>query len=298
VRRIRLDPRLRPVVTASVTLGLATGVFAISFGVLAVSAGASVAQTCAMSLLVFTGASQLSAVSVIGAGGSLGSALGGALLLAARNGVYGLTMAGRMRGRLATRLLAAHITLDESTAMSSAQEDPEAQRVAFWITGVSIYVFWNIGTLIGALAGDAIDPETFGLDGCVPGGVRRDAVAAAAHAARTRRARARRGDLPRDHPVVPLGVPAAVRDARDRGRGSRRPRAARRRRSPRRRWSVGVTWALVSRSPRRIRVQGRSARRDRRADRAARVARCIALIPAALFAALVVKDTFSTGQHL
>src|SRR5688500_13417072 len=121
-----------------------------------------------MSLLVFTGASQLSAVSVIGAGGSAGSALGGALLLAARNGVYGLTMAGRLRGRLATRLVAAQLTLDESTAMASAQDDPRAQRVAFWSTGASIYVCWNIGTLVGALAGSSIDPETYGLDGAFP----------------------------------------------------------------------------------------------------------------------------------
>ena len=28
------------------------------------------------------------------------------------------------------------------------------------------------------------------------------------------------------------------------------------------------------------------------------IARCLALIPAALFAALVVKDTFSVGRHL
>jgi 4-azaleucine resistance transporter AzlC len=168
VPRKPLSPELRRVVAASVTLGLATGVFAISFGVLAIAAGATVAQTCVMSLLVFTGASQLSAVSVIGAGGSTGSALGGALLLAARNGVYGLTMAGRLRGRLPTRLLAAQITLDETTAMSSAQDDPEAQRLAFWITGVSVYVFWNLGTLVGALAGNAIDPETYGLDGAFP----------------------------------------------------------------------------------------------------------------------------------
>ncbi len=77
---------MRPVITASVTLGIAVGVFAVSFGVAAVSAGSSVGQTCAMSLLVFTGASQFSAVSVIGAGGSTAAALGGSLLLAARNG--------------------------------------------------------------------------------------------------------------------------------------------------------------------------------------------------------------------
>ncbi len=159
---------MRPVITASVTLGLAVGVFAISFGVGAVSAGASVVQTCAMSLLVFTGASQFSAISVIGAGGSTASALGGALLLAARNGVYGLTMAPRLPGSLGRRLVAAHLTLDESTAMSAAQTDPVAQRAAFWITGYSVYLFWNLGTLVGALAGTAIDPQTFGLDAAFP----------------------------------------------------------------------------------------------------------------------------------
>lgn len=162
------DPRMRPVITASVTLGVAVGVFAISFGVGAVSAGASVAQTCVMSLLVFTGATQFSAISVIGAGGSTASALGGALLLAARNGVYGLTMARRLPGSLGRRLVAAQLTIDESTAMSAAQSEPDAQRTAFWITGCSIYVFWNLGTLVGALAGNAIDPQTFGLDAAFP----------------------------------------------------------------------------------------------------------------------------------
>ena len=114
------DPALRPVVTASLTLSLAIGVFGVSFGVGAVSAGASVAQACVMSLLVFTGASQLSAVSVIGAGGSTASALGGALVLAARNGVYALTMGRRVRGSVGTRLVAAQLTIDESTAMSMA----------------------------------------------------------------------------------------------------------------------------------------------------------------------------------
>lgn len=162
------DPRLRPVISACITLGFAVGVFAISFGVAAVSAGASVFQACAMSLLVFTGASQFSAVAVIAGGGSIGSALGGALLLAARNGVFGLANSRRLSGRLPTRLLAAQLTIDESTAMAAAQDDPVAQRAAFWITGISVYVFWNLGTLIGALAGTAINPKTFGLDAAIP----------------------------------------------------------------------------------------------------------------------------------
>ena len=162
------DPRMRPVINASITLSLAIGAFGASFGVGAVTAGASVAQACAISLLVFTGASQFSAVSVIGAGGSTASALGGALLLAARNGVYGLAMARRLEGSLGRRLLAAHLTIDESTAMSAAQTDPVDQRLAFWITGLSLYLFWNLGTLLGALAGTAIDPKTFGLDAAFP----------------------------------------------------------------------------------------------------------------------------------
>jgi 4-azaleucine resistance transporter AzlC len=159
---------MRPVITASFTLALAVGVFGISFGVGAVSAGASVVQTCAMSLLVFTGASQFSAVSVIGAGGSTASALGGSLLLAARNGVYGLTLSRRLTGPLGQRLVAAQLTTDESTAMSAAQSEPDQQRAAFWITGVSLYLFWNLGTLLGAFAGSAIDPEKFGLDAAFP----------------------------------------------------------------------------------------------------------------------------------
>jgi predicted branched-subunit amino acid permease len=171
LRRMARDPELRPVWGACLTLSAAVGVFAVSFGVGAVSAGASVAQTCVMSLLVFTGASQFSAVSVIGAGGSAASAMGGAVLLAARNGVYGLAMSRRLpAGRLATRLLAAQWTIDETTAMSAAQPDARRSRAAFWITGASLYCCWNIGTLIGALAGQAIDPLAYGLDAAFPAG--------------------------------------------------------------------------------------------------------------------------------
>jgi 4-azaleucine resistance transporter AzlC len=170
VRSLLGEPELRSVATASVVLGAAVGVFGFAFGVGAVGAGASVAQACAMSLLVFTGASQFSAVSVIGAGGTTASALAAALMLAARNGAYSITMGRRLPGRLATRLVAAQLTLDESTAMSAAQSEPAAQRTAFWITGLSVYVFWNTGTLLGALLGTAVNPLTFGLDAAIPAG--------------------------------------------------------------------------------------------------------------------------------
>jgi 4-azaleucine resistance transporter AzlC len=200
-------PDMRPVVVASLTIGVAAGVFAIAFGVGAVSAGGTVLQTCVMSLLVFTGASQFSAVSVVDSGGSTASALGGAMLLAARNGVYGLTMARHIDGSLGRRLVAAQLTIDESTAMATAQDDPDASRAAFWITGCAIFVCWNLGTLIGALAGEAIDPETYGLDAAFPAGF----VAMLAPHLRTRTGRAVGlvGSLicVALVPFVPIGVP-------------------------------------------------------------------------------------------
>ncbi len=161
---------LRQVTVASLTLGAAVGAFGFVFGVGAVSAGANVAQACVMSLLVFTGASQFSAVAVIADGGSTGAALGSAMLLAARNGVYGLAMSRVIGGSLPTRLLAAHLVIDETTAMATAQTDRRAQRAAFWITGAAVFGCWNVATLLGALVGDAIEPATFGLDAAFPAG--------------------------------------------------------------------------------------------------------------------------------
>ncbi len=92
-----------PVQRNAISIGVATSIYAVSFGVLSVAAGFSVAQTCVMSLVAFTGASQFTFVSVLGAGGSVAGALPPALLLAARNGVYALSLAEVLRG---TRLRA------------------------------------------------------------------------------------------------------------------------------------------------------------------------------------------------
>lgn len=153
-------------------LGAAVAVFGVSFGVLATTAGLTVAQACVMSVLAFTGASQFAAVGVLGSGGSLGSAFGSALLLAARNAAYGVALAPTMARRsLGRRLLAAQFVIDESTAMATAQVGPRAREHAFWATGIAVFVSWNVGTAIGAVAGDAIgDPEALGLDAAFPAG--------------------------------------------------------------------------------------------------------------------------------
>jgi predicted branched-subunit amino acid permease len=168
-------PDRKRVVNASLTLGAAVGVTALSFGLAAVSAGASVWQACALSFFTFTGASQFSAMSVVGAGGSLPAAFGGAALLAVRNFVYGLALAGRVstdndgvRLSLPRRLLAAQFVIDETTAMSTAQVEPRLARTAFWATALSLFVTWNLGTLVGALAGSLLDTKALGFDAAFP----------------------------------------------------------------------------------------------------------------------------------
>lgn len=153
----------------ALAIGVACGAYAVSYGVLAVAAGLSVAKTCALSLLVFTGASQFVAVGVLGAGGSVAAALAPALLLAARNTVYGISLVGVLRGSVGRRAWQSQLIIDESTAMARAQEDRRDAHAAFLATGISVFVFWNLGTLAGALLGSGLgDPRALGLDAMFP----------------------------------------------------------------------------------------------------------------------------------
>ena len=141
----------------------------VTFGVLAATAGLSLAKALAMSVLVFTGASQFAAVSVIESGGSPASAVGSALLLAARNGFYGMRLSSLITGSSAKRALAAHFVIDETTAMATAQVDDDDARGAFWVTGVALFTFWVSGTALGVIAGEAVgDPRVYGLDAAFP----------------------------------------------------------------------------------------------------------------------------------
>lgn len=161
------DPLLRK----AVVLGIAVGLYGISFGVLAVTAGLSVWQAVGLSTLVFAGSSQFAAIGVIAAGGGPLAAVASGLLLNTRMAAFGLALAPVLTGRLPRRLLASHLLIDESAAMALAQSNPQAKRRAFWFTGVSVFVFWNAATIFGALAGSLLgDPRSLGLDAAFPAG--------------------------------------------------------------------------------------------------------------------------------
>jgi 4-azaleucine resistance transporter AzlC len=156
-------------VSAAAGIGIAVGVYGVSFGVLAVAAGITAAQACVMSMLVFTGASQFAFVGVLAGGGGAAAAIGPAAVLAMRNAAYGVSLAPILPRRLRDRALVAHLVIDESTAMARAHDDPSTARHAFLATGVSVWLCWNAGTLAGALLGGWLgDPRTLGLDAMFP----------------------------------------------------------------------------------------------------------------------------------
>ena len=155
----------RVVLRQALSVGVATGAYAISFGALAVAAGLDVWQTCALSALVFTGGSQFAFVGVVAAGGSGAAAVATSTLLGIRNGLYGLQVSRVLGASGARKALAAHLTIDESTAVCLAQDSGPARRLGFWLTGAAVFAFWNAFTLVGAVVGNALgDPRRYGLD--------------------------------------------------------------------------------------------------------------------------------------
>ncbi|MEY3715286.1 MAG: hypothetical protein RL155_161, partial [Actinomycetota bacterium] len=155
----------------SLAVAIPVGTYGAAFGAASIAAGFSILQTCLLSLLLFSGASQFAVVGVMGAGGSAISAIATGSLLGFRNGLYGLKMAPILKLRGIKKVIAAQLTIDESTGVAIGQEPrgEEASRYGFWATGIGVYVFWNLFTLFGAIGAQAIgNPSAWGLDAAVP----------------------------------------------------------------------------------------------------------------------------------
>lgn len=161
----------RAVLRDSLSVAIPVGTYGAAFGAAAVAAGFSVLQACALSLLLFSGASQFAVVGVMAGGGTASSAIATGALLGIRNGLYGLRMAQILNLNGLKRVLGAQITIDESTGVALSQETrgEAAMRYGFFATGLGVFFFWNFFTLIGALGAGAIgDPSSWGLDAAVP----------------------------------------------------------------------------------------------------------------------------------
>jgi predicted branched-subunit amino acid permease len=160
-----------PTFRDSLSVSITVGAYGVAFGAASVANGFSVLQSCLLSLLTFSGASQFAVIGVIGAGGGALSGIATASLLGIRNGLYGVLMAPILKVRGFKRAIAAQITIDESTGVSLSQEahGERAMREGFWLTGFGVFIFWNLFTLAGALGAKAMgDPSAWGLDAAVP----------------------------------------------------------------------------------------------------------------------------------
>jgi predicted branched-subunit amino acid permease len=157
--------RRAQVLRQSLSVGLATGAYGISFGAVSTASGLTVLQTCVLSLLLFSGGSQFAFVGIVGSGGAGLAAVATSTLLGLRNGLYGLQLSRLLGLHGLRRLVGAQITIDESTAVAIGQPEVAASRLGFWVTGASVFVLWNLMTLVGALLGNALgDPKRYGLD--------------------------------------------------------------------------------------------------------------------------------------
>ncbi|TXC99350.1 AzlC family ABC transporter permease [Streptomyces sp. ISID311] len=157
------------VIRDALGVGVAVGLSGFAFGVTSAGAGLSLLQTCALSLLVFTGASQLALVGALAAGGNPLTAAAAALFLGARNAFYGLRLSAVLGYRATVKPLAAHWVIDETSAVTLAQPDRRSARLGFTVTGLTLYVLWNLTTLFGALGAGALgDTDAWGLDAAGP----------------------------------------------------------------------------------------------------------------------------------
>jgi predicted branched-subunit amino acid permease len=166
---VSVNPKRNPVDRTALSVAFTVGLYGAAFGAAGVTAGFSILQTCLLSILLFSGASQFAVVGIMGAGGAAVSAIATATLLGFRNALYGLQMAPILKVKGLKRILAAQITIDESTAVATLQENDADRRRGFYITGIGVYILWNLFTFLGALGASAIgDPSVWGLDAAVP----------------------------------------------------------------------------------------------------------------------------------
>ncbi|MGW7489463.1 AzlC family ABC transporter permease [Streptomyces sp. NPDC054786] len=157
------------VIRDALGVGVAVGLSGFAFGVTSAGAGLSLLQTCALSLLVFTGASQFALVGALAAGGNPLTAAAGAFFLGARNAFYGLRLSAVLGYRARVKPFAAHWVIDETSAVTLAQPDRRSARLGFTVTGLTLYVLWNLTTLVGALGAGALgDTAAWRLDAAGP----------------------------------------------------------------------------------------------------------------------------------
>jgi 4-azaleucine resistance transporter AzlC len=149
-------------------IGVAVTAFALTFGVLARSAGMGWVAPLVMSATTFAGSAQFAVVSVLGSAGSAAAAIAAAVMLNARYAPIGISIASAFRGSVPKRFIQSQLIVDESWAMTLRRKGGFDVHVLLG-AGAVLYVCWVAGTVVGLLLGDVIgDPNRLGLDAAFP----------------------------------------------------------------------------------------------------------------------------------
>jgi len=155
-------------VRAVAPLAIAVVGFGVSYGVLARAAGMGVLAPIVMSMTTFAGSAQFAAASILDVGGTVVAAITAAVLLNARYGPIGVSVAPWLTGSAWSRFLHAQLTVDESWAVAAEGEGRFNPQVLLG-AGATLYAAWVAGTVLGVAFGDVIgDPSTWGLDAAFP----------------------------------------------------------------------------------------------------------------------------------
>ncbi|MFH5232636.1 AzlC family ABC transporter permease [Antrihabitans spumae] len=148
---------------------LADGIVGISFGAIAVGAGFPIWLPMLLSVVVFAGAAQFMFIGMVAAGGNPIAAVAAGLLVNARHIPFGFAIGDVIGDRWAEKVVGAHLMIDESVAFTLAQRDRAKRRATYWLTGIGLFICWNLGVVAGAIGGSAVgDTDAFGLDAAFP----------------------------------------------------------------------------------------------------------------------------------
>jgi 4-azaleucine resistance transporter AzlC len=155
--------------TEALPLAIAIAAYGLSYGVLAIQANFSLMGAVAMSLLVFSGSVQMVTVAMLTAGASLASVLFTSVLLNLRNLLYGAALAEGLAPATKGRWLLAFGVSDEPFVLGISRFKKYGPDPLYFgtVTG-TFYVAWVFSSLIGALIGNQIDPQKWGLDLAFP----------------------------------------------------------------------------------------------------------------------------------
>lgn len=148
---------------------LADAIVGVSFGAITVSSGLPVWLPMLLSVAVFAGAAQFMFVGLVASGGNPIAAAVTGLLVNVRHVPFGFAVGDLLGKGWARRVAGSHLMVDETVAFALVQRDPERRRAVYWACGISLFVCWNLGVMIGAFGGSVVnDTDAFGMDAAFP----------------------------------------------------------------------------------------------------------------------------------